>query len=288
MGRKKTLGELQLAEVRYRNFLERRDRYNADARAIREERDLLNRKKGEVRQEIVSLRSRRSLILSEVREHKASRNELQRRAKELILVKRKLRGDLKGGLEGELMRQQERMREMDTRQQTTSLTLEEEEKLLSDLRQIRDDVARLETIERDHGEVLQQVVEIDGSIDDLFQQAEAQHRLVLRKSEESQSIMEEIAEKEESLSLLTAEANRIHKAFVSVREKADHYHEKAMELRERLISIKRSRREEYEEGRKGMLEQKEVVKRALEDEEAVEKAVEEALSHLLKKGKLEL
>ncbi|MCJ2519689.1 MAG: hypothetical protein LN412_01905 [Candidatus Thermoplasmatota archaeon] len=288
MGRKKTLGELQLAEVRYRNFLERRDRHNADARAIREERDLLNRKKGEVRQEIVSLRSRRSLILSEVREHKASRNELQGRAKELILVKRKLRGDLKGGLEGELMRQQERMREMDTRQQTTSLTLEEEEKLLSDLRQVRDDVARLETIERDHGEVLQQVVEIDGSIDDLFQQAEAQHRLVLRKSEESQSIMEEIAEKEESHSLLTAEANRVHKAFVSVREKADHYHKKAMELREKLISIKRSRREEYEEGRKGMLEQKEAVKRALEDEEAVEKAVEEALSHLLKKGKLEL
>lgn len=288
MARKKTLSELQQAEVKYRTLLEKRDTYNAEARSMREERDLLNQHKGELRREMNALRDERSLVLKEVREHKGKRNELQRRAKELIQVKRELRGKLKGGVQEELARLRESIEEMETRQETTSLTLEQEERLLKDLREAYENLDRLQAIERKHREVLEQVGEIDGTIDDLFQRAEAEHQEVVRKSEEAQRLHEQIAEKVEALSLLIAEANKVHEAFKAVKEKADHYHMRAMEMRQKILTVKRSRREEYEEARKVLIEHKKAVKEALEDEEALEKAVEDALSLLKKRGKLEL
>ncbi len=288
MGRKRTLSELQIAELKYRNFLEKRDSHNADARIIREERDLLNRKKGDLRRQIRDLRNKRSALLEEVSEHKESRNQLQRQAKELIQIKRQLRGSLKGGVEEELKRQRKGIQDMEARQQTTSLTLEQEERLLTDLRQAHEDLIHLEAVMEEHNDVLKRVGEVDATIDDFFQRAEDEHQAVLGKSGEAQSIRGEIDQLVESLSRLIAEADRVHSAFLSVKEKADHYHERAMELKEQLISVKRNRRQEYKEAAQALLEQKEQVRKALEDEEAMEEATEEALSVLRKKGKLEL
>ncbi len=288
MGRRKTVSELEQAELRYRNLLEKRDRHNADARAVREERDLLNRKKKELLREIAGLRKKRSRLLKEVREHKETRNALQGRARELIQVKRQLRVELKGGVEGELTRRRERIREMESRQQTAALTLEQEERLLAELRRAHDDVAHLEAVEKEHRDVLRQVGEIDSAIDDLFQRAEGEHQLVLQGSEEAEKRRAEVEEREDGLSLLIAEADRIHDVYLSIRKKADHYHQRAMEMREKLVAIKHSRREEYEDALKIIRERKEKVKKALEDEEAVEEALDKALSTLRKGGRLEL
>ncbi len=288
MGRKKTLSELQQAEVRFRSLLEKRDEHNEEARAIREQRDLLNRKKGDLRSEVDRLRDRRSFLLREVRQHKERRNELQGKAKELINVKRKLRGGLKRGIDGELEDRMELIREMETKQQTASLTLEQEERLLDQLREAQGELDRLKVIAKEHHDVLQEVEELDTTIDGLFQEAEEQHQEVVRKSESVQALREEIDVKIDALSLLIAEGNKVHETFLSVKEKADHYHQRAMEMREKILSIKRSRREEYKESMKALRDHKEAVRTALEDEEAVEKAVEEAISHLRKEGKLEL
>ncbi|MDX1534708.1 MAG: hypothetical protein R3291_03715, partial [Thermoplasmata archaeon] len=62
MAQKKELTELQQAERRYQNLIDRRDRFNADARVVREERDLLNKKKGAVRQQANAIRDKRSRL----------------------------------------------------------------------------------------------------------------------------------------------------------------------------------------------------------------------------------
>ncbi len=288
MGRKRTLSELQHAEVRYRSLLEKRDEHNAEARTIREERDLLNKKKGEVRQEASRLRDRRSLLLKEVRAHKEKRNELQARAKELINVKRKLRGELKGSIEAELEDRKGRLREMETRQQTTSLSLEQEQRLLEEMRRAQSELDHLEAVAKEHRDVLQQVEELDATIDGHFQRAESEHQEVLRKSESVMALRGEIDTKMEALSLLAAEANKVHETFKAMKEKADHYHERAMEMRKKILSIKRARKQEYDEAMKALRKHKETVRKALGDEEALEKAVDDAISHLKKEGKVEL
>ncbi|MFQ6012105.1 MAG: hypothetical protein ACE5LS_00450 [Thermoplasmata archaeon] len=288
MAKKKDLSERQQAELRHQNLLEKRDRFNADARAVRQERDLLNEKKGALRRETNTLRDRRSRLLKEVREHKAERDDLQRRAKELIQIKRQLRSRLEGGVQAEVRKRRDQLQRMEMQQQTQSLNLSEEARLLEDLRRGREELAELESVQREHEEVLTEVGELDAAIDDHFQRAEAEHQQVVRKSEQAQTVRRELDKKLDELAVLIAEANHIHELFRKIRERADHYHQRAMEMRKEVISIKRARRRERAEGQVLMKEQKAAVQEALEDEEKLDQAVDEALATLRRGGKLEL
>lgn len=91
-----------------------------------------------------------------------------------------------------------------------------------------------------------------------------------------------------TLSLLIAEANKVHEAFLAVKAKADRYHQRAQEMRERVLTMKRARRAEHAESMRAVRAQNASVREALEDDEAVEQALDEALSTLKKDGKLEL
>jgi uncharacterized coiled-coil DUF342 family protein len=288
MARKKDLTEQQQAEQRYQNLIEKRDHFNAEARVVREARDLLNEKKGPVRQQANAIRDRRSQLLREVRDHKAKRNDLQRRAKELIQIKRKLRGRLKGGVEAQVRTHRDQATKLETQQQTQSLSLTEESRVLENLRQARKDLAELEALQRDHESVLGEVGEVDVAIDDHFQRAETEHQEVVTKSEQAQVLRRELDEKLDEVSVLIAEANRIHELFVKVKERADHSHQRAMEMRKEVISIKRSRRQERTEAKALVKQQKAVVREALEDEKKLAEAVDEAIATLRKGEKLEL
>ncbi|MCJ2555263.1 MAG: hypothetical protein LN410_03585 [Candidatus Thermoplasmatota archaeon] len=288
MARKEDLTERQQAERRYQSLVEKRDHFNVEARAVREERDLLNRKKAQVRQQANAIRDRRSRLLKEVRDHKAKRNDLQRRAKELIQIKGKLRGRLKGGVEAQVQKRRDQATKLETQQQTQSLSLTEESRLLENLRGARKELAELEALQREHESVLREVGDVDVAIDDHFQRAEAEHQEVVAKSEQAQAHRRELDEKLDEVSVLIAEANRIHKLFVKVRERADHFHQRAMEMRKEIISIKRSRRQERAEAKALVKRQKAVVREALEDEEKLDEAADEAIATLRKGGKLEL
>ncbi len=288
MARKEDLTERQQAERRYQNMIEKRDRFNAESRVVREERDLLNKNKGLVRQQANAIRDRRSQLLGEVRDHKAKRNDLQRRGKELIQIKRKLRGRLKGGVEAQVREHRDQATKLETQQQTQSLSLTEESRLLENLRRARKELAELEVLQREHVSVLREVGDVDVAIDDHFQRAEAEHQEVVAKSEQAQAHRRELDEKLDEESVLIAEANRIHELFVKVKERADHFHQRAVEMRKEVISIKRSRRQEHTEAKALVKQQKAVVREALEDEKKLDEAVDEAIAALRKGGKLEL
>ena len=288
MVRKEEPTELQQAEWRYQNLIEKRDRFNADARVVREERDLLNKKKGVVRQQANAIRDRRSRVLKEVREHKGRRNDLQRRAKDLIEIKQKLRGRMKGGVQAEVRNRRNQVAKLETEQETQTLSLPEEARLLESIRRAREELAELEALAREHESVLHEVGELDVAIDDHFQRAETEHREVVDQSAQAQALRGELDEKLAAGAILAAEANRLHELFLKVRERADRYHERAMEMRKEVISVRRSRRQEHTEGRALLKAQKAVVREALEDEAKLDEALKEALATLKKGGKLEL
>ena len=288
MARKQVEEELQAAEVRYRHMLDRRDALNEEAAAFREERDRINAKKAEIREPLQALREEHAAVVAEVKAHKARRNELQARAKELIEVKRKVRGRLRGGLASEVGRLRDRVARLEHTQQTGALTLEEENRLLEELREARESLAELEALQAEHRDVLAQVDELGAAIDDCFKQADAEHEAVVAKSDASQSLWDRMAEKRETLDVLQAESDRLHQAFLEVRERADHYHRRAVEMREKVVAIRQARRQEDAEARALMEAQREAVQEALEDDEAWDEAVDEALAHLRKGGRLEL
>ncbi len=197
---------------------------------------------------------------------------------------------MRGSPEEAVARQRDRIARLEERQQTTPLplSLPEEGSLLEELRQAREALGELENALKKHRRLLHEVGELDATIDGLFRQAEAEHATVLALSEEVMAMKDDLEERDEGLSLLEAEADRMHRAFLAAREKGDRYHARAAEMREKILSLHRARGEEAQEAREIMETRRQATRQALEDEEAVDEAVEEALSILQDKRKLEL
>src|SRR5437870_11292390 len=92
MVRKKTLSELDQAEIKLQSLLEKRDALNQEAALLRQERDLVHETKREIGAKLRGLKDRRASFAGEARRHREKRDELQAKAKALIEMKRKLRG----------------------------------------------------------------------------------------------------------------------------------------------------------------------------------------------------
>ncbi len=288
MVRRKTTGELAQAEIKYESLVMKRDQYNAEAAVIRQERDELHARRGTILDQMRALRMDRSKLLDELAPHKARRNDLQAKARDLIETKRKLRGRLRSDLGGEISTLRRRVSEMEMRQQTNALTLRQENALLDEIKAGMVELRELAELHSQHQAVVSQVGDLDGRIDGLLKDAELEHQAVVGLAEKAQSIQGEVVEKMKEAAILTLEANKRHEALLQLREKANEFHEKAFEMKAKVITIRRQKREEVVEARRWIEDHRKIVRAVLDDEEKAEKAAEEALQLLLKKGKVDL
>lgn len=288
MVRKKTRTELQLAEIKYRNLLDKRDALNEDAKVFRDERDTLNEERRESNEKMQAMKEQRDALVTEMRIHKKERNECQKKAKELIEIRRKRRKDVGKNLGLHLERLRKDIENLQKKQETVPMELKDENLLLEEMKRKRLDIEECENIYKEQQEISEDIENLDDSIDSLFKKADAEHEMVVRLSEEAQGIHEKIIDLVKEISHLIAEANKKHDEFSEIREKADHYHKRAMEMKSKVLSIKSVKREEEREARRILKQQKIEVKEALDSEEKREKAADEALETLLKKKKVEM
>src|SRR5438132_13771746 len=134
MVRKKTLSELDQAEIKLQSLLEKRDALNREAQLLRQERDLVHETKRQIGATLRGLKDRRASFAGEARKHRQTRDELQAKAKALIEMKRKLRGSGHADVGVELRALKRRVTAMEMRQQTASLTLSAENDLIGELK----------------------------------------------------------------------------------------------------------------------------------------------------------
>lgn len=288
MVRKKTRTELELAEIKYRNLIEKRDALNEEAKVFREERDALNEERRELNEEMKTLKEQRDALVAEMRLHKKERNECQRKAKELIEFRRKKRKEVGKDLGLHLERLRKDIGKLQIKQETVPMGLKDENLLLEEMKRKRAEIEECERIYEEQQKIALDIENLDDSIDVLFRKADAEHEMVVKLSEEAQGIHEKIMDLVKEISHLIAEANKKHEEFSKIRERADYYHKRAMEMRERILSIKKARREEEEEARRIMERQKVKVSKILYSKERREKAADRALKTLLEKKKIEI
>jgi uncharacterized coiled-coil DUF342 family protein len=134
MVRKKTISELEQAEIKLQSLLERRDLLNAEAQQRRQERDLVHEKKREIGERLRPLKDRRASFAVEARGHRQKRDELQGKAKALIELKRRLRASGPADVGAELLALTRHVSQLEMRQQTASLTLSKENELIDELK----------------------------------------------------------------------------------------------------------------------------------------------------------
>jgi len=221
-----------------------------------------------------------------MRVHRDQRNEFQRKARDLIELKRKVRGQLHGSIAGELERLRRDVKGMEMRQQTSSLKLEEENALLDDLREKLKELKSLEHLRSEQDKIGKEVRDLDGSITDLFRAADKEHELVTKLNAEAKERHEKLGGLMAQITALAADADKKHEEYLKIRTRADDLHQKAMEMRETVLTIRNTARDEIREARNLLRQQNVTVRRELLDERKLDKAAEEALQLLMKKGRV--
>ncbi len=288
MVRKKTLSELQQAEIRLESLLEKRDSLNQEAVLARQERDMVHEKKRELSAKLREIKDRRGALAAEARAHRAKRDEFQGKAKALIELKRKLRSQSNLSASEELRRLQRQTQAMELKQQTASLTLAEENELIDQIKEHLKRAKELQTLKDEQDKITKEVRDLDGTITDLFAKADAEHKLATDLSAQAQAVHRETIELVQAISGLIVEGNAKHEAYLEARTKADETHAKVVEMREKVLSIRGTQRAEQREARDALRNQNRSVRRALYDEKKLEEAADAAVKALLQKGRVEI
>jgi uncharacterized coiled-coil DUF342 family protein len=284
----KKISELDSAELKFRALLNKRDDINEQATALRSERDSLNDQRKALQQQLRDARDLRDAAVAEMRVYKARRDELQRRAKELIALKQAKKGAPTGDLRFEIRAAEGELRSMELTQQTVPMKIPEERVLLEKIKARAADVAKLKKTLDEQDKVHKEVRNVDHSIDGLFKRADTEHEEVVRFSKESQKHHDEVMALSKEIVALADAADKKHLAFIKLREDADAVHVKALELRGKVIDMRNERRTERTEERNAVRDVNVSARRALDDKDRKEKVVEDTLQKLLKGGKIQI
>ena len=288
MVRKKTLSELQQAEIKLESLLEKRDALNQEAQLARQERDMVHEKKRELSAKLREIKDRRGALAADARAHRAKRDDYQAKAKALIELKRKLRSQSGASASEELRSLKRQTQAMELKQQTVSLTLAEENELIDEIKGHMKRLKELELLKGEQDQITKEVRDMDGTITDLFAQADAEHKLASDLSVRARAAHEETLEVVQAISALNVEGNGKHEAYLEARAKADEVHAKVVEMRDRVLFIRGAHRAEQREARDLLRNQNRSVRRALYDEKKLEEAADQAVKALLQKGRVEI
>ncbi len=288
MVRKKTLSELDQAEIKLESLLEKRDALNQEAQLARRERDMVHDKKREMSAKLRGLKDRRAAFASQARMHRSNRDEFQAKAKALIDLRRKMHSQTGASVTQELRNLTRQIAQMEMRQQTASLTLSEENDLIDELKDHLKRAKELESLKTEQDAISKEVKDLDSTITELFAQAEKEHQAALELSAQAQAVHGETLELGSAVSTLVAEGDAKHEAYLEARAKADEVHAKVVEMRDKVLSIRGAKRAEARESRELLRTQNRSVRRALYDEKRLEESADEALKALLQKGRVEI
>jgi len=288
MVRKKVPTELDKAEIKHSALIERRNVFNAEAAARREERDQLHEQRRVLAAELRKMKDEQAGFVQELRKHKAARNQLQAKAKNLIELRRKVRGKVKGRVGSDLTSLRREVAKIEMDQQTKVMKLSEENELLDELKAKVREMRELEKVKGEEEQVFKEAKEIDAAIDDLFARADEEHAHVVAYSVKANGMHDKITEHVQNMGVIIAEANKRHEEYLEARAKADDQHQKAMEMREMVVSIRGAAQAEVREARQILKQQRQMVRRELYDEKKLDEFANKAVEALLKKGKVEI
>lgn len=271
-------------------FVQRRNELNDQANLLRSERNLLNDKKKELLAQMDAAKKERDGHNARLREHKEQRNAYQQQAKLLIA---KQRGEKKKAQQAmspvfRVKELEAEIRDQEYQQQTTVMTVKEENKLIDSIRKKR---VELGTLRKDA--VKAEALNIDlrntsQAIDQLFALADAEHQEVLRYYKLAQEAHERFLQVFNETSQIIAASNAKHQELVQTRQRADDQHQQFLELRAKVLELKGKEALERQEARTIIREQHKRVREAVADPKKLEEAAETTLERLKKGGRISL
>ena len=287
-GMKKKHSEVDSAEKKYEELLEKRNEINDLAKAMRDERDLINQKKGATIDLVAELKAEKDKLFRARKEHVELRNKFQAKAKELITKKKDRTKRIFADLPSEVNALRAELKFLEMKQQTEPMTIEKERELTDDIRKKHADLTDKEKLLGEQTGLNTEVKELDGGIDDLFKKADEEHSNVVHLSQKIDELNKRMKGLIDELSAMHNESNKKHELHLKLRARADEFHQKAQEMRTKVIAMKREKNADEHEGRMVIKQTNAETRQFFSDKSSEEKIKDDALEKLKKGGKIEL
>ena len=280
--------DIRNLQDKFNSLLEQRNSFNDLARKAADERNQLNEQRRSKAAGIDASKVARDAANEEMRKHKELRNAYQDQAKALIAEKKGKTGAVSSSLPLTVRKLRNELQAMVEQQQTTTLTIAKERVLVEKIADTWKELKAKEAELSKQKSVQVDLSDVDQSIDALFAKADEQHELVTKFMKEAQANHEAFIAAVKETRVLVNEANAKHAEFVACKMKADEYHTKGMELREKVMQVRGERKAEFDASRKELQEVNTVARRNVADPRAIERAQDSALEALKKGGKIKL
>lgn len=275
-------------QEKFNNLLGQRNEYNELAKKARDDRDMLNESRRVKSIEIEEHKKARDAANEVMRTHKELRNAYQDQAKALIEQKKGKTGSIERSLPLTVRKLRNDLQAMIEQQQTTSLTVAKERVLVEKIADTWKELKAKEAELSKQKSAVAELSEHDGSIDALFAKADEEHEKVKAAMKEAGAHHDKFIAGVKEIRVLVTEANKKHAEFVAYKTKADESHQKAMELREKVMAVRNERKAEYDARRKEVQEVNQVARRNVADPKALDRIKDQELEKLKKGGKITL
>lgn len=244
----------------------------------RDRRDELRSSGPTVHDEISEQRMARDEINVQVQKLKQLRDEQTERARTLQEKLQALQGNRKKhGEQVPIDELQRRFRDLEWRQQTTTLSVDEERGLLTEMEEIIKAIELAKKIEQKPQQLPEEQDQIWQEIQNARDQAQEYHESMIALVDEAQQKHENIIELSQGIGPARKEIDEAHQMYVQCLQEADEMRERLEELKTQETELKkqldgiRNRRRET---------------RALREKEALERLAEQARSKQLSGEKL--
>ena len=218
------LDEFEQKRESLRNIVEdhvrNRDRLSEESQRFAAERDQLNSRVRELRDVAKERISEKSSLIEQVQKLRAEKEEFFGRYQEYRKEYRKVRGEIpvKDIDMRDIKIRERELQRLETKQQTTQLTKTEEQKVVSDIRRLTNEVKKMKK---------------------LFEEAIGQNEVVrdltekMRKEKESgEALKKQVEEISQKISGLSEEINSTLQELDETRRKADNMHEQFVKFNE--------------------------------------------------------
>jgi uncharacterized coiled-coil DUF342 family protein len=243
----------------------------SEAREWAEKRDKLNGRVRNLRDEVLELRSQRDELNSKVKKLKQRRNEMTAGIHEKLEEIRKLSEENKALAKRKPSKShvvlQKEVESIDWTIQTTSLTLQEDKRLVEEVKQLETQLAIYRKLEQLAGRIAQLRTEANA----MKSEGELLHRQLTENAQKSQETHRKMLEKTEESRALKTEADNMHKQFLQMKQRARPMREEMKALSDKIRQLKREIREETHKERK-------------ENEDALRETLERQAKEKLKRG----
>lgn len=286
--KKEEIEQLRNSEKKYQAHIQRRNELNDLAKVLREERDMVNDKHKEFKEAMQKVKAERDELVSKMRHHRDMRNKLQEQAKKFIEARRKKKGEVFRNLPLRVEELKADAQMLEYRQETVPMSSGEENELIDKIREKKAEYKEAVKLMDKQKSIEIDISDKDHVIDELFKKADEEHAKVQQYYDDSQKKHKEYMKLVNELSVSISESNKKHEQYIEVRNEAQKNHEKAVEMRSKVVAFKDSRRKRWKEAKMAIKEQNIKARKATMDKEELRKYADKSVDALKKGEKISL